>query len=80
MHIWAANMAVAGSEGESDGAEELDKLIGDKGAPQEPKEQSVVDDAKSIEIDGNEYVAVNIYDNNYYACEEEEEGAHVYSV
>ncbi|KAG6875121.1 hypothetical protein C0993_010740 [Termitomyces sp. T159_Od127] len=41
--------------------------------PQEVEEQSTVDDAESIQIDGDEYVAVDIYDNDYYAHDDEEE-------
>ncbi|KAG6859288.1 hypothetical protein C0995_009949, partial [Termitomyces sp. Mi166 len=31
------------------------------------------DDAESVHIDGDEYVTVNIYDNEYYACDDKEE-------
>ncbi|KAG6894335.1 hypothetical protein C0993_011767, partial [Termitomyces sp. T159_Od127] len=41
--------------------------------PQEVEEQSAVDDAESVQIDGDEYVAVDVYDNDYYARDDEEE-------
>ncbi|KAG6876241.1 hypothetical protein C0993_004765, partial [Termitomyces sp. T159_Od127] len=46
--------------------EELGELAGEEEAPQEVEEQSVVDDAESVQIDGDEYVAVDVYDNDYY--------------
>ncbi|KAG6877183.1 hypothetical protein C0993_009581 [Termitomyces sp. T159_Od127] len=72
-HIRDAHTAVAGSVSESDGAKELGEPIEDEGAPQEAKEQSVVDDAENVQIDSDEYVTVNVYDNDYYACNDEEE-------
>ncbi|KAG6894041.1 hypothetical protein C0992_007714, partial [Termitomyces sp. T32_za158] len=41
--------------------------------PQDIEDQSVVDDAESVQIDGDEYVAVDVYDNDYYARDDEEE-------
>ncbi|KAG5349404.1 hypothetical protein C0989_004140 [Termitomyces sp. Mn162] len=41
--------------------------------PQDVEEQSAVDNAESIQIDGDEYIAVDIYDNDYYARDDEEE-------
>ncbi|KAG6871690.1 hypothetical protein C0992_010483, partial [Termitomyces sp. T32_za158] len=41
--------------------------------PQDVEEQSAVDDAESVQIDGDEYVAVDVYDNDYYARDDEEE-------
>ncbi|KAG6864009.1 hypothetical protein C0993_009658 [Termitomyces sp. T159_Od127] len=41
--------------------------------PQEVEEQSAVDDAESVQIDGDEYIAVDVYDNDYYARDDEEE-------
>ncbi|KAG6865830.1 hypothetical protein C0993_007811, partial [Termitomyces sp. T159_Od127] len=77
-HVQVAHIAVAGSDGEIDEAEEPEELIEDKRAPQEPKEQSVVDNTESVQIDGNEYVAVNVYDNNQYACNNKEE--HIFAL
>ncbi|KAG6893869.1 hypothetical protein C0992_008330, partial [Termitomyces sp. T32_za158] len=42
-------------------------------APQDVEEQSAVDDTESVQINGDEYVAVDIYDNDYYARDDEEE-------
>ncbi|KAG6877854.1 hypothetical protein C0992_009132, partial [Termitomyces sp. T32_za158] len=56
-------MAAVGSNAEEDQKE----LIEDEEAPQEVEEQLVTDDAESIQIDGDEYVAVDVYDNDYYA-------------
>ncbi|KAG6881066.1 hypothetical protein C0993_002983 [Termitomyces sp. T159_Od127] len=44
-----------------------------KEVPQDVEEQSAVDDAESVQIDGDEYVAVDVYDNDYYARDDEEE-------
>ena len=41
--------------------------------PQVEADGSEVDDAESVQIDGNEYVAVDIYDSDYYARDDEEE-------
>ncbi|KAG6867858.1 hypothetical protein C0993_010131 [Termitomyces sp. T159_Od127] len=72
-HIWVAHTAVAGSDGDSNGAKELEELVKDEEAPQEAKKQSMVDNTESVQIDGNEYIAVVIYDNDYYACNDAEE-------
>ncbi|KAG6883376.1 hypothetical protein C0993_006552 [Termitomyces sp. T159_Od127] len=70
--VQAAYMAAVGSNTESN-TEEQDELVDNKEAPQEIEEQLAADDAESIQIDGEEYVAVDIYDNDYYACDDEEE-------
>ncbi|KAG6873564.1 hypothetical protein C0993_001322, partial [Termitomyces sp. T159_Od127] len=44
-----------------------------KEVPQDVEEQSAVDDAESVQINGDEYVAVDVYDNDYYARDDEEE-------
>ncbi|KAG6874855.1 hypothetical protein C0993_011908, partial [Termitomyces sp. T159_Od127] len=44
-----------------------------KEVPQEVEEQSAVDNAESVQIDGDEYVVVDVYDNDYYAHDDEEE-------
>ncbi|KAG6874573.1 hypothetical protein C0992_007425 [Termitomyces sp. T32_za158] len=41
--------------------------------PQDVEEQYAVDDTESIQINGDEYVAVDVYDNDYYARDDEEE-------
>ncbi|KAG6884541.1 hypothetical protein C0992_006107 [Termitomyces sp. T32_za158] len=71
--VWAAHMAAVGSNAESNADVELDELVGDKEALQEDEEPAAGDDAKSVQIDGDEYVAVDVYDNDYYARDDEEE-------
>ncbi|KAG6898838.1 hypothetical protein C0993_003666 [Termitomyces sp. T159_Od127] len=53
--------------------EELGELAGDEKAPQEVEEQSVVDDAESIQIDRDEYITVDMYDNDYYTHDDKED-------
>ncbi|KAG6884232.1 hypothetical protein C0992_006691 [Termitomyces sp. T32_za158] len=65
-------MAAVGSNAESNADAELEELVKDKEAPQEGKEQSAGDDAESVQIDGEEYVAVDVYDNDYARDDEEE--------
>ncbi|KAG6878158.1 hypothetical protein C0992_008535 [Termitomyces sp. T32_za158] len=67
--VWAAHMAAVGRDAEAD----QDELIKDEEVPQEVEEQSVVDNAESIQIDGDEYVAVDVYYNDYYTRDDEEE-------
>ncbi|KAG6893502.1 hypothetical protein C0992_009730, partial [Termitomyces sp. T32_za158] len=65
----AAHTAEVGSNTEV----ELEELVKDEEALQEDKEQATGDDAESVQIDGDEYVGVDVYDNDYYACDDEEE-------
>ncbi|KAG6875874.1 hypothetical protein C0992_001983 [Termitomyces sp. T32_za158] len=67
--VWAAHTAAV----ESDADAEPEELVNDKEAPQEDEEPIAGEDAESIQIDGDEYVAVDVYDNDYYACDDEEE-------
>ncbi|KAG6870834.1 hypothetical protein C0995_010276, partial [Termitomyces sp. Mi166 len=50
-----------------------EELIDDEEAPPEVEELESDDDAESVHIDGDEYVTVDIYDNKYYAHDDEEE-------
>ncbi|KAG6891869.1 hypothetical protein C0992_003153, partial [Termitomyces sp. T32_za158] len=52
---------------------DLEELANGEEGPQEGKEPIADDDAKSVQIDGDEYVAVDVYDNDYYARDDEEE-------
>ncbi|KAG6883570.1 hypothetical protein C0993_005410 [Termitomyces sp. T159_Od127] len=70
--VQAAHMATLGSDAESK-TEELGELTSKEEAPQEVEEQSVVDDAESVQIDGDEYITVDMYDNDYYTHDDEEE-------
>ncbi|KAG6872090.1 hypothetical protein C0992_009871, partial [Termitomyces sp. T32_za158] len=59
---------------ESDAEADLEEPAHDnEEVPQDVEDQSVVDDAESVQIDGDEYVTVDIYDNDYYAHDDEEE-------
>ncbi|KAG6863673.1 hypothetical protein C0993_010671, partial [Termitomyces sp. T159_Od127] len=65
-------MAAVGSDVESR-TEELGELASNEEALQEAEEQSVVNDAESVQIDGDRYVAVDMYNNDYYTCDDKEE-------
>ncbi|KAG6882766.1 hypothetical protein C0992_010721, partial [Termitomyces sp. T32_za158] len=67
--VRAAHMAAV----ESDTDAEPEELVNDEEAPQEDKEPIAGEDAESVQINGDEYVAVDVYDNNYYARDDEEE-------
>ncbi|KAG6870832.1 hypothetical protein C0992_012309, partial [Termitomyces sp. T32_za158] len=72
--VRAAHTAAVESDAESDveaGPEE--PAHDNEEVPQDVEEQSAVDDAESVQIDGDEYVAVDVYDNDYYARDDEEE-------
>ncbi|KAG6863359.1 hypothetical protein C0993_011833, partial [Termitomyces sp. T159_Od127] len=72
--VRAAHTAAVESDAESDveaGPEE--PAHDNEEVPQEVEEQSAVDNAESVQIDGDEYVAVDIYDNDYYARDDKEE-------
>ncbi|KAG6874674.1 hypothetical protein C0992_007007 [Termitomyces sp. T32_za158] len=73
VQVQAAHMAAVGSNAESNTDAEPEELVKDKEAPQEGEEQSAGDDAESIQIDGDEYVAVDVYNNDYYTRDDEEE-------
>ncbi|KAG6898837.1 hypothetical protein C0993_003689 [Termitomyces sp. T159_Od127] len=65
-------MAAVGSNAESK-TKKPEELASDKEAPQEVEEQLVINDTESIQIDEDKYVAVNMYDNDYYTCHDKEE-------
>ncbi|KAG6876923.1 hypothetical protein C0993_012069 [Termitomyces sp. T159_Od127] len=65
-------MAAVGSDTESE-TEEQGELVDNEEALQEIEEQSVVEDAESVQIDEDEYVAVDVYDNDYYTHDDDEE-------
>ncbi|KAG6894740.1 hypothetical protein C0992_004907 [Termitomyces sp. T32_za158] len=67
--VRAAHMAAV----ESDTDAEPEELIDDEEAPQEDEEPIAGEDAESVQINGDEYIAVDVYDNDYYACDDEEE-------
>ncbi|KAG6870958.1 hypothetical protein C0995_009409, partial [Termitomyces sp. Mi166 len=58
---------------ESNAEENQEELVNDEEVPPEVEEPEGDDDAESIHIDGDEYITVDVYDNEYYACDDEEE-------
>ncbi|KAG6858276.1 hypothetical protein C0995_001189 [Termitomyces sp. Mi166 len=58
---------------ESNAEEDQEELVNDEEAPPEVEELEGDDDAESIHIDGDEYITVDVYDNEYYACDDKEE-------
>ncbi|KAG6898686.1 hypothetical protein C0995_008858 [Termitomyces sp. Mi166 len=71
--VQVAHMAAANSDVESNTEEDQEELVDNEEAPPEVEELEGDDDAESIHIDGDEYVAVDIYDNEYYAYDKKEE-------
>ncbi|KAG6878973.1 hypothetical protein C0992_006228 [Termitomyces sp. T32_za158] len=71
--VQAAHMAAVESKAESDAEAEQEELVEDEEVLQEVEEQATGDDAESIQIDGDKYVAVDVYNNDYYTCDDEEE-------
>ncbi|KAG6880875.1 hypothetical protein C0995_004043, partial [Termitomyces sp. Mi166 len=58
---------------ESNIEEDQEELIKDEEVPPEVEDLEAEYDAESIHINGDEYVTVDIYDNKYYTCEDDEE-------
>ncbi|KAG6872454.1 hypothetical protein C0992_009609 [Termitomyces sp. T32_za158] len=72
--IRAPHTAAVESNAESNAEADPEETAHDnEEVPQDVEEQSVVDDAERVQIDGDEYVAVDVYDNDYYARDDEEE-------
>ncbi|KAG6883582.1 hypothetical protein C0992_008406 [Termitomyces sp. T32_za158] len=74
VQVRAAHTAAVESDAESDveaGPEE--PVLDNEEVPQDVEERSAVDDAESVQINGDDYVAVDVYDNDYYARDDEEE-------
>ncbi|KAG6876702.1 hypothetical protein C0992_012089, partial [Termitomyces sp. T32_za158] len=71
--VWAAHMAAVESNADSDADAEPEELVDDEEAPQEDGEPIAGEDVKSVQINGDEYIAVDVYDNDYYARDDEEE-------
>ncbi|KAG6896465.1 hypothetical protein C0995_011397 [Termitomyces sp. Mi166 len=71
--VQAAHTAAADSDAESNAEEDQEELVNDKEVPLEMEEPEEEDDAESIHINGDEYVMVDVYDNEYYTCEDDEE-------
>ncbi|KAG5332754.1 hypothetical protein C0989_006558 [Termitomyces sp. Mn162] len=72
--VRAAHTAAVESDIESDAEAGPEEPAHDnEEVPQDVEEQSAVDDTESVQIDGDEYVAVDVYDNDYYARDDKEE-------
>ncbi|KAG6859478.1 hypothetical protein C0995_008101 [Termitomyces sp. Mi166 len=73
VQVQAAHTAVKNSNVESNAEENQEELVNDKEVSPEVKEPEGDDDAESVHIDGDKYVTVDVYDNKYYAHDNEEE-------
>ncbi|KAG6898547.1 hypothetical protein C0995_009293 [Termitomyces sp. Mi166 len=71
--VRAAHMAAENSDVESNTEENQEELVNNEEVPPEVEEPEGDDDAEGIHIDGDEYVTVDVYDNEYYACDNKEE-------
>ncbi|KAG6882389.1 hypothetical protein C0995_014823 [Termitomyces sp. Mi166 len=71
--VQAAHTAAADSNAESNAEEDQEELVNDEEVPLEVEDPEAEDDAESVHIDGDEYVMVDIYDNEYYTREDDEE-------
>ncbi|KAG6882131.1 hypothetical protein C0992_012655, partial [Termitomyces sp. T32_za158] len=71
--VRAAHTAAVESDANSDAEAEPEELANDGEGPQEGEELIADDDAESVQIDGDDYVAVDVYDNGYYARDDKEE-------
>ncbi|KAG6882471.1 hypothetical protein C0995_014568, partial [Termitomyces sp. Mi166 len=71
--VQAAHTAAVNSNVESNAEEDQEELVDNEEAPPEVEEPEGDDDAESIHIDGDKYVTVDVYDNEYYARDGEEE-------
>ncbi|KAG6885549.1 hypothetical protein C0995_009242, partial [Termitomyces sp. Mi166 len=67
--VQAAHIAAANSNAE----EEQEELINDEEVPPEVEEPEAEDDTESVHIDGDKYVTVDVYNNEYYTREDDEE-------
>ncbi|KAG6886835.1 hypothetical protein C0995_004011 [Termitomyces sp. Mi166 len=71
--VQAAHTAAVNSDVESNAEEDQKELVDDEEAPPKVEELEGDDDAESVHIDGDEYVILDVYDNKYYAHDNEEE-------
>ncbi|KAG6893450.1 hypothetical protein C0995_000504, partial [Termitomyces sp. Mi166 len=60
-------------DAESNAEEDQEELVNDEEVPPEVEEPGEEDDAESVHIDGDEYVTVDVYDNEYYTRDDNEE-------
>ncbi|KAG6858146.1 hypothetical protein C0995_002276, partial [Termitomyces sp. Mi166 len=71
--VRAAHTAAADSNAESNAEEDQEELVNDKEVSPEVEEPGAEYDAESVHINGDEYIMVDVYDNEYYTCEDDEE-------
>ncbi|KAG6899058.1 hypothetical protein C0995_007275 [Termitomyces sp. Mi166 len=71
--VQAAHTAATNSNVESNTEKDQEELVIKEEAPPEVEELEGDDDAESVYIDGDKYVAVDIYNNEYYARDDKEE-------
>ncbi|KAG6859013.1 hypothetical protein C0995_012224, partial [Termitomyces sp. Mi166 len=64
--VQAVHTAAADSDAESNAEEDQEELVNDEEVPPEVEDPEAEDDAESVHIDGDKYVMVDIYDNEYY--------------
>ncbi|KAG6891774.1 hypothetical protein C0995_008598, partial [Termitomyces sp. Mi166 len=73
VQVRAVHTAAADSNAESNVEEDQEEFVKDKEVPPEVEDLEAEYDAESIHIDGDEYVTVDVYDNEYYTREDDEE-------
>ncbi|KAG6883438.1 hypothetical protein C0995_012317, partial [Termitomyces sp. Mi166 len=71
--VRAAHTAAADSNAESNAEEDQEELVNDEEVLLEMEEPGDEDDAESVHIDEDEYITVDIYNNEYYTREDDEE-------
>ncbi|KAG6859274.1 hypothetical protein C0995_010031 [Termitomyces sp. Mi166 len=71
--VQAAHTAAENSDVESNAEENQEELIDNREVLPEVEEPEGDDDAESVHIDGDKYVTVDVYDNEYYAHDDKEE-------
>ncbi|KAG6858560.1 hypothetical protein C0995_015690, partial [Termitomyces sp. Mi166 len=73
VQVQAAYTAAASSNAESNAEEEQEELVNDEEVPPEVEELEAEDDTESVHINGDEYITVDVYDNEYYTREDDKE-------
>ncbi|KAG6859240.1 hypothetical protein C0995_010495, partial [Termitomyces sp. Mi166 len=62
----------ASSNAESNVEEEQEELVNNEEVPPEVEDPEAEDDNESVHIDGDEYITVDVYNNEYYTHEDDE--------
>ncbi|KAG6862841.1 hypothetical protein C0995_008323, partial [Termitomyces sp. Mi166 len=71
--VQAAHTVAADSDAESNAEEDQEEFVEDEEGPPEVEDPEAGDDAESVYINGDEYITVDVYDNEYYTREDDEE-------